>query len=105
MFIKQVENNVGIPATDEFVSYVRTQKHTKCDYSKVAKSLNYNKDTVKSNSTFNPPVNPYDLNHHRGKRNKVAGDAGASKNAFQERMATTISDYTKGNTSVNNFRA
>jgi len=27
---------VGIPATPEFVSYIRTQKHTKCEYSKIA---------------------------------------------------------------------
>lgn len=71
-FIRQVENTVGIPATPEFVSYIRTNKHTKCEYSKIAASLNYNKDQ-KANSSYHPPVNPYDLNHHRGKRNKVAG--------------------------------
>jgi hypothetical protein len=45
------------------------------------------------------------LSHHRGKRNKVAGNGGESKNAFQEKMAKTLSDYTKGNINVNDFRA
>jgi len=58
-FVKSVESTVGIPATAEFVSYIRTEKHTNCSYSKIAKTLNYNKDP-KANSTYNPPVNPYD---------------------------------------------
>eukprot|EP00347_Sterkiella_histriomuscorum_P014048 403362357 len=103
-FIKQVESGVGIPATPEFISYVRTQKYTKCDYSKIAQSLNYNKDQ-RANATYNPPMNPYDLNFHRGQRNKKAGDGGASQNAFQERMANTIKDYTKGSINQNAFRA
>ncbi len=34
--------------------------------------MNYNKDQ-KNNSTYNPPMNPYDLDFHRGKKNKIAG--------------------------------
>ena len=93
--------SVGIPATPEFVSYIRTQKYTKCDYSKIAQvssnendikyfsyyyyrtlknnhshffiqSLNYNKDQ-RNNASYNPPMNPYDLNFHRGKKDKKAG--------------------------------
>ena len=36
---------------------------------------------------------------------KLAGNAGESQNAFQERVAKVIQDYTKGETNVNNFRA
>jgi len=34
--------------------------------------LNYNKDP-KINSTYKPPVNPYDVNCHRGKHNPATG--------------------------------
>ena len=37
-----------------------------------SQSLNYNKDT-KGNSSYNPPVNPYDMNFHRGKHDKKPG--------------------------------
>jgi hypothetical protein len=50
-------------------------------------------------------MNPYDLNFHRGKHDKKAGGAGESQNAFQERMAATIKDYTKGTINQNAFRA
>lgn len=83
----------------------RSQRYAISRFNFYLQALNYNKDTVKSNSKFNPPVNPYDLNHHRGKRTLKAGDEGASKNAFQERMAKTIQDYTKGNLNVNAFRS
>lgn len=77
--------------------------------------MNYNKDP-KTNSTYNPPVNPYDLDFHRGKRNKKAGmislsfilfigDSGKTINAFQEEMAKTIKDYTQGAANINTFKA
>ena len=37
--------------------------------------------------------------------NLSAGPSGESQNAFQERVAKVITDYTKGDSNVNNFRA
>ena len=34
----------------------------------------------------------------------MIGDSGESVNAFQERVAKTLSDYTKGNMNANDFR-
>jgi len=102
-FIAKIENDVGIPATPEFVSYIRTEKMGKCNYSKVAQSLNYKKDP-KANSSYNPPVNPYDQKFHVGQAQKP-GKKGVTQNAFQDQMSKALTDYTKGSSNANNFRA
>lgn len=68
----------------------------------LAQALNYNKD-AKKQSSYNPPVNPYDVKHHRGQKGAV-GDLKKSNNAYQEQMAKVISDYTKGKINTNDFR-
>ena len=62
------------------------------------------KKDQRQNGTFNPPVNPYDLNFHRGARDKKAGPAGTTINHNQEEMAKVITAYTKGNMNTNKFR-
>jgi hypothetical protein len=74
-FIKQVEKQVGVKPTAEFMNYIRTEKVGQLQYSKVANALNYNAD-LKKNSSYVPPVQPYDQNFHRAKRVKVPGPAG-----------------------------
>jgi hypothetical protein len=66
-------------------------------------SLNYNKDSG-AQSSYNPPVNPYDVKFHRGLKGPV-GPSGASENAFQKVMSKTIIDYTKGSIGNSEFRA
>lgn len=65
-------------------------------------SLNYNKDQKKQ-SSYHPPVNPYDVKFHRGQKGAV-GDIKKSNNAYQEEMAKVISEYTQGKMNSNDFR-
>jgi hypothetical protein len=76
-FIRQVETEVGIKPTPEFVNYIRTEKVGQALYNKVAHALNYNQD-LKKNSSYVAPVKPYDIDFHRAKRNKVPGPPGTS---------------------------
>jgi hypothetical protein len=43
----------------------------------------------KKNSSYNPPVNPYDLKFHRGQLAKV-GPSKNSVNVYQEQMTKVI---------------
>ncbi len=65
--------------------------------------MNYNKSEDK-NSTYKPPVNPYDIKHHRGQANRDECTQ-KSMNRNKEKMAQVIQNYTKGNLDLNNFRA
>jgi len=103
-FISQVEQTVGIKPTEEFINYVRTEKMGTCQYSKIAQSLNYNKDLSKHTQSYVPPVNPYDVNFHRAKRTKVAGAEGSTINAFQEEMGKAIRGLTTGTINTNQLR-
>lgn len=102
-FIKQIETKVGVKATPEFINYIRTEKVGQAQYSKIAHALNYNAD-LKKNSSYMPPVQPYDQNFHRAKRVKVAGPPGESLNAYQKELGTTLQDYTLGGVSGQKFK-
>ncbi len=67
------------------------------------KALNYNQD-LKKNSSYVPPVKPYDLDFHRAKRVKVPGPPGQSLNVFQGEIGKTLQNYTLGGVSGNQFR-
>lgn len=77
------------------MNYIRTEKHGLANYSKIAQTLGYSRD-VKQNSAYIPPVNPYDVNFHRAKRNKVAGPGGQTMNAFQEEVGKALQACTSG---------
>ena len=102
-FIKQVETEVGIKPTPEFINYIRTEKVGQALYNKVAHALNYNQD-LKKNSAYVDPVKPYDQDFHRAKRNKLPGPAGSSHNAFQEDVGKTLQNYTSGNVNGKHLR-
>lgn len=94
---------MGVKPTPEFINYIRTEKVGQVQYSKIAHSLNYNAD-LKKNSSYVPPVQPYDQNFHRAKRVKVAGPPGESLNAYQKELGSTLQDYTLGSVSGQKFK-
>lgn len=95
---------MGIKPSEEFINYVRTEKHGQCTYSKIAQSLNFNKDAQRHTQAYVPPVNPFDVNFHRAKRNKVAGAEGSTMNAFQEEVGQALRNLTSGSLNTNALR-
>lgn len=49
-------------------------------------------------------MKPYDLDFHRGKRNKVGGPSGTSQNAFQEDIGKTLQNYISGTVNGHQLR-
>jgi len=69
--------------------------------SKLKQSLHYQKDSTQS--AFVPPVAPFDIKFHKGRRPEV-GNTETFANEKQDALSKTLKAYTVGQVNANTLR-